>query len=62
MIIMVIILQIFLLACDLSKRITGPKIPQLKLSDIREYYPGDIPQFSNLTSTTISLRLKFNSR
>ena len=28
MIIMVIILQIFLLACDLSKRITGPKIPQ----------------------------------
>ena len=25
-----------------------PNIPQLKLGDIQEYQPSDIPQFSNL--------------
>ena len=50
--------QIFLLTCDWSKRSTWLNLPQLKLGDIREYHPSDIPQFSNLTSTTISLLLK----
>ena len=34
----------------------------LKLGDIREYHSSDIPQSLNVTSTTISLRFKFNSR
>ena len=34
----------------------NPKIPQLKQGNIPECTPRDIPQFSNLTSITISLR------
>ena len=36
--------------------------PRAKLWDIRGYHPSDIPKFSNLTSTTVSPRLKFNLR
>ena len=43
----IIIHQIFFRARDWSRRITWPNMPQLKLGNIREYAPGDIPQFSN---------------
>ena len=33
--------QIFLLACDWSKRSTFPNIPQLKLGDIWDYDPSN---------------------
>ena len=54
--------QTFLLARDWSKRNARPKILQLKLVDIWEYHPTDIPQFVNLISITISLSFKFYSR
>ena len=44
---MIIIHQIFFRARDWPRRITWPNMPQLKLGNIREYAPGDIPQFSN---------------
>ena len=54
--------QIFLLAHDWSKRFTLTNITYLKLGDIQGYHPSNNPQLSNLKSTAISLRLKFNSR
>ena len=60
--ILFLIHQIFLLARDWSKRSTWTNISQLQLGDIAECHPSDIPQFSNLTSTKISLRFKFNLR
>ena len=54
--------QIFLLAHDWSKRFTLTNITYLKLGDIQGYHPSNTPQLSNLKSTAISLRLKFNSR
>ena len=38
------------------------RISEYKLGDIREYHLIDISQFSNLTSTTMSLRFKFKMR
>ena len=58
----IMIHQIFLLAHDLSKRFTLTNITYLKLGDIQGYHPSNTPQLSNLKSTAISLRLKFNSR
>ena len=54
--------QIFLLAHDWSKYFTLTNITYLKLGDIQGYHPSNTPQLSNLKSTAISLRLKFNSR
>ena len=54
--------QIFLLAHDWSKCFTLTNITYLKLGDIQGYHPSNTPQLSNLKSTAISLRLKFNSR
>ena len=59
---LIMIHQIFLLAHDWSKRFTLMNITFLKLGDIRGYHPSDTPQLSNLKSTAISLRLKFNTR
>ena len=54
--------QIFLLAHDWSKCFTLTNITYLKLGDIQGYHPSNTSQLSNLKSTAISLRLKFNSR
>ena len=55
--------QIFLLAHDWSKCFkTETNITYLKLGDIQGYHPSNTSQLSNLKSTAISLRLKFNSR
>ena len=43
----IIIHQIFFRARNWPRRVTWPNMPQLKLGNIREYAPGDIPQFSN---------------
>ena len=49
-----------LLARSKTQHVTEyPPPPQLKLGDIREYHPSDIPQFSNLTFTTKSILFKF---
>ena len=45
-----------------SQHVMWPNIPQLKQGDIAGYHLSDIPQFSNLTSTMISVHLKFNPR
>ena len=42
-----IIHRIFFRARDWLRRVTRPNMPQLKLGNIREYAPGDTPQFSN---------------
>ena len=38
----IMIHQIFLLACDWSKRVTWANIPLLKLGNIRDYNPSNI--------------------
>ena len=45
-----------------SQHVMWLNIPQLKQGDIPGYHLSDIPQFSNLTSTMISVHLKFNPR
>ena len=55
--------NIFACARDWSKCVTSPNINQLKLENIREYTPSDIPRFSNLNvHYNRSLRFQFNSR
>ena len=49
-----IIHQIFSLARDWSKPVTGPNIPQLKLWNIREYSPVFKTDFKSLTLKSMS--------
>lgn len=58
-IIEIMIHQIFLPICNWPKCSTCPNIPQLKLGDIQEYQPNEIPQCSNLESIMIQCKPSF---
>ena len=44
---LIIIHQIFFRARDWLRRVTWSNMPQLRLGNIQEYAPGDIPQFTS---------------